>query len=116
MLREKFHFSYNSKKTREGTSNSRIKFGGRNVSLTEEEELDEWYPDSLSSIKKMKHSVKDHESLRSRSDSDDEEEEDINDNDSTTGLLHNTKTIVEQTCSIYCYFRCYWYCIICGHR
>lgn len=90
MLIDKLHFNYNTKKTREGTSKPRIKFEGLDVSLKEQEALDESYPDSLSSIKKLKHSVEDLELERSHSDSD--EGDDITDNDSTTGLLHNTKT------------------------
>ncbi|KAK5781135.1 hypothetical protein RI543_001527 [Arxiozyma heterogenica] len=97
MLREKLTFHYNSKKTREETSKSRIKLSSRDGYLEEniidEDKLTEWYPDSISIIKNPRRSFQNKNSISYRSTSEDEEEEDdINDNDSTTGLLYNTKT------------------------
>lgn len=97
MLREKLNFHYNSKKTREETSKSRIKVSSGDGYLEEnvidEDKLTEWYPDSISIIKNPRHSFQNKNSISYRSTSEDEEEEDdINDNDSTTGLLYNTKT------------------------
>lgn len=92
MLREKLHFNYSSKGDVGSSIKSRLKIGKQDIKV-EEEELDEWYPDSLSSVKQLnrgmnKHSITSH----SYSDDDEEEEEEIDDNDSTTGLLLNTKT------------------------